>query len=100
MKTKILLLVCLACILLLPSLSVRADVLPEQEPTPTDTKIAPPAQSDPNVQSDPLIQTEPNDPFILSTLLTIGLGLLVVIVGVVSFFVIATIKKNTNRSDM
>jgi hypothetical protein len=97
MKTKILLVVCLVCVLLLPSLSVRADALPEQEPTPTDTKISPPAQSDQIVQTDPLVQTEPNDTFILSTLLTIGLGLLVLIVVVVSAFVIVAIKKNTNK---
>jgi ABC-type glycerol-3-phosphate transport system permease component len=97
MKTKILLVVCLVCVLLLPSLSVRADALPEQEPTPTDTKISPPAQSDPNIQTDPLVQDEPGDTFPISILLTIGLGVLVLIVVVVSAFVIAEIKKNTHK---
>ncbi len=98
MKTKLLLLVCLVCVLLLPSLSVRADALPEQEPTPTNTKISPPpVQTDPIDPIDPVTPSTPTETMPLSVLVTIGLGVLVVIVLVVSGFVIGEIKKNSGK---
>lgn len=100
MKTKLILLVCLVCVLVLPSLSVRADALPEQEPTPTDTKIAQTDPIEPTIQISPIASTTPTTPpgtLPLSVAVTIGLGVLVVIVLVASGIAIGEIKKNSGK---